>query len=131
MILSHDDILKADDLVTEEVPVPEWNGTVLVKALSGKERDAFEASCLQDRGKQGMVRNIANVHAKLAARCMVNEDGRRLFADNEINALGEKSSAALDRVFEKAAELSRLSDEDVEELAGNFGDAQTGDSTSG
>ena len=130
MLLSKDDILKADDIETREVPVPEWGGTVRVRALSGKDRDAYEASCMQERSKGQMVRNLANVRAKLVVRSIIDADGNRIFADTDANALGAKSAAALDRVFAVAAELSRLSEEDVDELAGNSGAVQSGGSTS-
>jgi hypothetical protein len=128
--LDKDSILKAEDLETEEVDVPEWGGRVRVQALSGRDRDAYEASCLQERAKGQMVHNLLNVRAKLVVRCLVDGEGNRLFADTDANALGQKSSAALDRVFEVAARLSRLNSEDVEELAGNSGAAPSGDSPS-
>jgi hypothetical protein len=129
MVLSRDDILAAKDIDTREVDVPEWGGTVLVKALSGKERDAFESSLRQLRGKE-MVPNLANARAKLVARSVVDEDGARLFGDNEINALGDKCAAALDRLFEVASEMSGLNDDDVEKLSGNSETTPEGDSTS-
>lgn len=121
VLLSKEDILKRTDLETEEVEVPEWGGTVLVRALSGTERDAYEASCMSDRGKQGMVRNLANVRAKLVVRSLVDEDGKRLFTDGDAAALGETSAAVLDRLFEVAARLSRMNDEDIEELGKGSG----------
>jgi hypothetical protein len=129
-LLSKEAILQADDLPTEDVDVPEWHGTVRVRALSGKERDAFEASLQQQRGKD-YVRNTANVRAKLVAKCLVGEDGERLFSENEVNALGAKSAAGLDRVFEVAAKLSRLSEEDIDELGKSSGSDQSEDSSSG
>ena len=131
MRLSRDDILKADDIETREVEVPEWGGTVLVRGLTGKERDAFEASVMRDRGKQGIVRDLANIRAKLVVRCLVDDDGQRLFADGEAGVLGEKSAAVMDRLFEVAGELARMNDFDVEELAGNSGAGPAGDSFSG
>lgn len=127
--LSRDAILGADDLQYEDLDVPEWGGIVRVRSLSGAERDNYEASMRLQRGKE-FIANMANVRAKLVVRCVVDEDGKRLFTDNDAPALGEKSAAALDRVFEVAARLSRLSDEDVDELAGNSAAAQSGDSTS-
>jgi hypothetical protein len=129
-LLSKDAILSADDLPTEDVEVPEWGGSVRVKALAGKDRDAFEASMQQQRGKE-YVRNMANVRAKLVAKTVVDENGERMFAENEINALGQKSAAALDRIFEVAAKLSRLSDDDIEELGKASEDDQSDDSISG
>jgi hypothetical protein len=129
-LLTKDAILQADDLEYEELEVPEWGGTVRIRALSGKERDAYEASMRQQRGKE-FIANLANIRAKLVVKCVVGEDGERLFTDQDAPAVGEKSAAALDRIFEVCARLSRLSDEDVDELAGKSADDQNGDSTSG
>lgn len=129
MPLSRDQILEAKDLETREVDVPEWGGTVLVRALSGTDRDAYEASLVQIRGKQ-QVPNLANIRAKLVARAVVDEDGSRLFSDADIKALGQKSAAALSRVFTVAAEMSGLDEKDIEEIEGNSDAAQSGASTS-
>jgi hypothetical protein len=62
---------------------------------------------------------MENVRARLAAASIVDENGARMFSDEEIEALGGKSAMALDRVFKAAQRLSGLAPEDVEELAGN------------
>ena len=136
MRLSRDQILKADDLATEEVAVPEWPGddgepgTVLVRGLTGKERDSFEDSLYQQRGRQ-MVRNAANIRAKLVIRCVIGDDGEPLFGPEDIPVLGEKSGAALDRLWEVASRLSGMNEDDIEAMEGNSGAAPRGDSTSG
>ena len=132
MRMSKDDFLKADDLAPEEIDLsdlPGYTGTVLVRGLTGRQRDEFEASIMERRGKQ-MVPNVANIRAKLIAKCVVDEDGERLFSDADAEALGAKSAAALDRIYETAARLSGLSDEDVEEMAENFGGEDSGGSPS-
>lgn len=132
MHLSRDDILKAADNEAEEVNVPEWGGTVLVRGMTGKERDAFEVSLAQP-GRGGRREwNTVNVRAKVIARCVVDDDGNRLFTDADVAELGEKSGAAVDRVYEVAARLSGLSDEDQEEMTRDFalGDGGGSPSTS-
>ncbi len=114
-ILGRDDILKSEDLATETVEVPEWGGAVIVRALSGSERDAYEAGIFGS-GKKGEY-NLQNIRAKLASRTIVGEDGKRLFSDADIDRLGLKSAAALDRVFSAAQKLSGLTKEDIKELA--------------
>ena len=42
MRLSRDDVFKKVSLATEEVEVPEWGGSLLVRGMTGKERDMFE-----------------------------------------------------------------------------------------
>lgn len=130
MRLSKDDILKADDIKPEEVEVPEWGGSVLVRGLTGRERDEFEASIMERRGKR-MVPNVANVRAKLVARCCIDDSGRRLFLDSDVETLGGKSAGAMNRVYEVAAKLSGMTDEDIDELVENFGEIPSAGSSSG
>jgi hypothetical protein len=134
--LGRDAILKASALKTEEVSVPEWADpgsgadVVLVRELRGRERDEWEASLAVQRGRQ-MVPDVANMRAKLAARTIVGEDLEPLFSQQDVNALGELSAAALDRVFEVASRLSGLNPADVEEMSKNSGTAPSGGSASG
>ena len=127
--LGRDAILAAKSLRTEEVKVPEWGGTVLVRELSGRERDEWEASLAVQRGKT-MVPDVANIRAKLAARTIVGDDGEPVFTQQDVAALGELSAAALDRVFDVASRLSGLNPEDVEAMTGNSGAAPGGGSSS-
>jgi Phage tail assembly chaperone len=127
--LTRDAILAASALRTEDVPVPEWGGSVLVRELRGRERDEFEASLAVQRGNR-MVPDVANMRAKLVARVVVGEDGEPVFSQQDVNALGELSAAALDRVFEVASRLSALNPDSLEEKAKNSATAQNGGSTS-
>lgn len=129
MPLTRDAILKADDIKTEEVAVPEWGGTVLVRGMSGRARDELEASMLIEAAGQ-QVTDRRNASARIASMCIVDEAGKLLFSKDDIAALGEKSSAALNRVFAVASRLSGLSPEDMKELTENFGAAAGGDSPS-
>jgi hypothetical protein len=117
--LSREAIFAAKDLDTVEVEVPEWHGTVMIRGLTGRERDDFEASMMERRGKH-MVPNVANVRAKLIVKCVIDESGKRVFTDQDANEMGEHSAAAVNRIYEAASKLSGLTDEDVEELAGDF-----------
>lgn len=73
---------------------------------------------------------LENIRARLVSLTVVDEDGRRLFSDDDVRALGAKSGAALERVWAVARKLSALSEEDVEELAEGFGEGPSEDSTS-
>ena len=117
-LLNREAILQAQDLPTERVPVPEWGGEVIVRGLTGAERDRFEQSIVETRGKDTRV-NLRNIRAKLVTLCVVDEEGKRLFKDDDVELLGRKSAVALNRIFEVAQRLSGLRPEDVEELAGN------------
>jgi hypothetical protein len=128
-LLSKGEIFAADDRVFEDVPCPEWGGTVRVRGLTGTERDAYEASLnKQVNGKQ--VQDMRNFRARLVQLSAINEDGSPLFEQNEVAALAKRSSAALSRLFDAACRLSGITDEDRKDLEGNSEPAPSGPSTS-
>ena len=128
-VLKKEEILGADDRKTETISVPEWGGHVSVATMSGTERDDFEQSVVETRGSD-TITNLANIRAKLCAKCMVDDDRKRIFADSDVKALGEKSAAALDRVFAVAQRLNGLSGDDVEGLVKNSEGGPSAASTS-
>ena len=114
-MLNKKQILEANDIEIKVVNIPEWGGKVNVKALTGTERDKFEASIVSVRGKSQHV-NMQNIRAKLCSLCIVDENGERLFSDAEIGQLGKKSAKPLDRIFDIASEMSGITKKDVEAL---------------
>ena len=114
--LSKQQILDADDLNRELVEVTEWGGSVLLRELRGRERDAFEEDSLDKQRNLSM----RNMRARLGAASAIDENGERLFTNNEAAELGEKSATALNKCFEVACRLSGITDADIEELEGNL-----------
>lgn len=124
MLLSREQIDQADDLTFKDVEVPEWGGTVRLKALTGTERDAYEASVVQMKGDRKVFK-LDNVRARLVAMSLVDENGGRLYTDKEADQLGLKSGRVLDRLFDVARSLSGLTEDDIEELVEGFGNARS------
>lgn len=123
-------ILDQSDLPREPVTIPEWtiDGAPVrlwVRTMTGDERDAYEMWCV--RQKDG---DLVGIRAKLVCLCTVDEDGARVFQDKDAAALGKKSVAALQRLFNAARKLNALSSADVEELEKNSAGALNGDSGS-
>lgn len=110
-LLTRDQILAAKDIATEKVEVPEWGGSVLVRGLSGGARDTIEAIYTSADGSMNRDR-FGNFRAAIVAKSIVDDDGDRVFTDKDVEALGEKSSLALGRVFDAAMKLSALNPED-------------------
>jgi hypothetical protein len=132
MLLTAEQILKADDRPTEEVEVPEWGGSVLVRGLDGEGRDEYFGSMAEYRqAGRPPVMNTSNATAKLVARCIIGEDGEPMFTQSDVAALGKKSGAALDRVFSVAQRLSGLTEEDMRDLGKGSVPTLNGGSTSG
>lgn len=124
MALSRDAILGAVDVQTEKVFVKEWGDDVIIRGLTGDELDAFQGSIRQFRptfdGK-GMETVLVQegMRAKLLVKCLIDENGDRLFTDKDAPALGAKNGAVIDKLYDVAARLSGLSEEEKAELEGN------------
>jgi hypothetical protein len=129
-LLSKNQIFGLDDRKYEDVEVPEWNGTVRLRSITGTERDEYEGGMLEQRGKK-VKANVHNMRAKLVALSACDEHGEPLFDQADVMRLGQANAAALDRLYEAACRLSGLSDDDVKELEEGFESAPKGASTSG
>jgi len=119
-MLNREQILKANDLKTETVSVPEWGGDVLVRMMTGTARDKFEEQTFAAGRKKGKAEmSFDNIRARLVAAVVVDEAGNMLFTSSDIAELGKKSAAALDRIFSVAQRLNGFTKEDIDELAKN------------
>jgi len=117
-MLDRASILKADDLKRQVVHVPQWGGDVTVRGLTGVERDAWEAWCIAKHEEWGG--NVGpNIRASLLVRTIVDDKGERLFTDEDVMALGDKSGAVLAELHAVASRLSGITASDQEELAKN------------
>jgi hypothetical protein len=124
-LLSKAAILSAEDLQHEDVPVPQWGGTVRVRVMNGVERDEFRALMASDEPIP-----VGRFAAALLAATCVDESGQRLFSMDDIEALQAKSAASLDAPAAAAMRLNRLAATAVEDAAKNSASGQSGDSGS-
>lgn len=114
-MLNRDQILGAQDIAYETVSVPEWGGDVRIRSMVGTERDAYETSIFVTSANGERRLETRDMRAKLCALCIVGEDGKSLFTQDDVEALGRKNAAALDRVFTAAQRLSGIGPKDLEE----------------
>ncbi|MEW6023604.1 MAG: hypothetical protein AB1807_15860 [Pseudomonadota bacterium] len=91
-LLKRAEVLAAEDLKHEDVPVPAWGGVVRVRMMTGTERDEFREVAAQYEDGMPPARFAA---ALLALSC-VDEDGERLFTLDDLNALEAKAAGSVD-----------------------------------
>ena len=110
-VLTKEDIVGVSDLEIETIDVPEWNGSVRIRVLDGAEADRYSV----------MVTNkqLTDFRVKFVALVLCDENGKRLFSDGEIRALGRKSAKALDRIFEAGLKLNGMNEKGVADLEKN------------
>jgi len=110
-------LLLANSLQIEAISI-EGSAPIYIRGMSAKERDSFESSCMQGKGKTRQV-NLENIRARLLTRSICNPSGERLFQDSDSDLLGTIPASIADKLFSASQKLSGLSSGDVEELAGN------------
>lgn len=127
--LTRDQIIAADDRKYETVSCPEWGGDVRLKSISGTQRDAYESSVIA-AGSSDKRMNLRNARAKLIILCAVDDNGAQLFTTDDLNALGRKNAAPIDRLFDACRKLAGMSENDVDALTEDFGATPTDDAIS-
>ena len=121
MTLNREQILNSPDLQHEEVFIPEWNDSIIIREMTAEERDQFETFYFDDQGKRKSIKNMMkNIRARLVAFCAIDEQGNRLFTEEDIETLGKKSARIIDRLYDVAQRLSGITKKDIEDLSKNL-----------
>lgn len=112
-------LTRQDFLATNDIQINEHvmkakgyqNKVVYIKSMSTKEQAEFE-NISQGKDKK-------NILAKIVVMCVCDEAGNKLFTDHDIDALNNKSAAALIELSNAVIETNFMTDEDIEDLAKN------------
>jgi len=102
-MLTKDQILKSEDIVTKVVKVPEWGGDVTIASMNGVIREQFEAVLTNQSSS-----NSTSIRATAAALSIVDVKGSLIFSKDEIEDLGKKSCKPLNRIYTAVMKLNSL-----------------------
>lgn len=114
-MLSREDILSHTDLKKEKIFVKEWGGEIFVSEMTAESRDEWEQNIVKRDNKDKLV----NARAKLIVVTVVDEDGNRLFNDEDVEKIGKLSSKVIDKIAVISQKLNGLSAEELEESKKN------------
>jgi len=129
MMLDRDAILSRKQLKRETVDVPEWGGQVIVRELTGAERSRYEAGYSdtvmgEAKSVSDKTKRFETMRAKVICVATINEDGTRVFHDDDIAEINELSGQALDRLASVIMRLSGYTKEEQEKLKKNSEDPE-------
>ena len=113
-LLDREAILGAKDTHQEVVQVEEWGGHVCIRAMTGAERDDFRTAI---EGTETSL--VGKFEAPLLALTLVDEEGKRLFTIDDVEALRAKSAKVLDRLTQIAMRVNGMTVEAQEEATKN------------
>ncbi len=133
-IINREDILAARNFGIKEIEIPEWNGCVLIRKWSGKDRSKFlQASVKIDENNVGVnYDTIFENQMLVVALSLCDENGKRLFTNSpeDIAAIGEIDSGALQVIYEEALMLNALKTTSLTDAAKNSEPVQSENSIS-
>lgn len=114
MALTREDILNADDIERDTVDVPEWGGEVIVRCLNAEEYIdmGFDLQTDEDTIDPEKAKELM---PRIVSMGIVDEDGRRIFTETDIEAIAQKSFGPVNRVSTRILELSGLAEGVTEE----------------
>lgn len=101
-----DQILKVQDHTSTKLEIPEWKVTIEVRSMPASARlSMIDEGYDQDSGKVNITR--------LTVTCLLNcvfdpQTGERVFTEDDVPALLEKSADVIDRIVRVANEQSAL-----------------------
>lgn len=118
MSLTRDQFLKPVEIPREEVQLPELGGSVWVKGMSAADRSRFEKEFQTASGKSSK-RRMAEVRERLVVACVCDENGNNILTTADVEDIGKQSIQVIERIVNVAQRLCGMSNEDVEQMAGN------------
>jgi len=126
-LLRREEIL-ASTLQVDTLPAPEWGDDcwVRVRAMSGLEREAMDRHVYDNRNA-GKPYSLLGA---IAAYSIIDEDGRRMFAPEEILQLAELNQAPLERIWDWQTKHSGLGARALEDAQKNSATGQNGATSS-
>lgn len=112
MLFNREQIINLNDSRTVEVDVPEWGGKVLIGAVSGENREKWEKEA-QKKPQPPYIR------AMLVAFSIVDQQGKLVFSEKDVELLNKKNWKALDRIYDAAVAYNLIGEKNVETEAKN------------
>jgi hypothetical protein len=109
-----------NDAVREDVPLPEYGEGVVIPVwgMTANERTKFERQFTTKDGKSIEVR-VLEFRQRLVLACCKDDDGKSIFTADDVDALGKKQAAILERIVNVCQRLSGFTQADIDATVGN------------
>lgn len=109
--------IRRSGLKRELVEVEEWGGEVFIRAMSVRDREEFVELYGGDDEDADNAPYPADVW--LALKCVCDEDGNRLFGEDDASVLLDQPMSAVQRVGKACMKLNGLTRDAVEDAEKN------------
>lgn len=124
-----DQILSTDDIVQEDMIIPEWGDVkILVRSMTAGERTSMMGAAYnQDSGSM----NFGSIYGLIIVKSVYDPDtGTPVFSEDDIPTLNEKNGAVVERIAQTAMRLAGLTTDSLDEAGNDSSGDPTGDTSS-
>lgn len=94
---------------TKEIEVPELGGSVYVREVNAKELDRIYVLCSRVKN---MPDSAKSLRAEMCAYFLSDENGKRLFSDNQFDMLAQLNGKIMDAIMDAGMAMNSLGEED-------------------
>lgn len=119
-------ILAAKGLHTETMEIPEWGETITIRSLTVAQREAID-TLVSEAKKSGQP---ISVFALIVGFSILDEDGRRVFSNEDIRLFDDHNSGPFERIWDWHAKHSGIGGKALETAVKNSGSGQNGATSS-
>ncbi len=113
-LLTRDEILRSnEDIVYKDIEA--FGGTIRIKALTVAELESYQNS-MRKRTKGGNEKiDLKGARSKLLQKCIIDEEGKRLFLLSDIKALESLYAKDVSFVYDEICEMAGLTEAEDED----------------
>lgn len=110
---------KASEVFVEPITVPQWGDAVVYfKPLTPLERDAWYNEV--EGAQTGPIRTLpVGGRCRQIVRSMCDEQGQRLFGDDELGVLDNDQSGAVEYLWQEFCRVNGIGDDEEDEAEKN------------
>ncbi len=116
--LTRDQILNAQDIKVHHVDVPEWGGGIHMRQLSCAAAESYQDYLISLQKKDGQIR-LSGMRVTLLTLVLCDAVGNLLFTDNDLDALSERDSMVIGRLYEEAKRINAIIEDAGDEAEKN------------
>lgn len=109
-------ILKSEDIKLNKIHVKEWGCDIYIKQICPREQNEYFQWCDEERKKYGEL-SIGRVNSKYVTMLVCDENGKRVFSDDDFDKIMEKNACVINYIAEKINDINTFTTAEVEDIA--------------
>jgi hypothetical protein len=113
-IASRDALIQLCQRRYAEIELSDVGVVVRIQSLSEKEKSDYETVLISKNGRGILKDRLADATRRLIALCVVDENDKRVFTDNDLSVISSMDAAVASRIYDACQEHCGFNRGDIE-----------------